>query len=58
MGRFLFNQERTTNLEAVLLAIPNLLESIVIILTLGFWRPSWGFGAAVKLMELKFPDDE
>jgi hypothetical protein len=57
IGRYLFNPDHTTNAEAVLTAIAGLLQNIVIICSLGYYRPAWEFGLVVWLMKHKWPDN-
>jgi len=47
----------TTNSEAMLIAVAGFAQSIVTLLTFGFYRPAWEFGVVVWLMRRKFPDD-
>jgi len=48
---------KTSNPEAMLIAFAGLLQSLAVVLTLGFWRPPWEFGVVIWLMRRKFGDE-
>ena len=57
MGKYLFNPDYTTNLEAILIALSGIAQNLVIILSLGFIRSSLEFRMVIWLMQRKFPDN-